>query len=113
MKIAFQRKERTGGALHVRVDGAFAVELQHIAPLVIERVNAYYGYTALARLALHQAPVGNQSDRIKTSVAARAGSVEYGPNHAVQVSPVDGIEDQGLRTALRRLAEAIRDDSSA
>ena len=57
LKIVFPRKERTGGTLHVRVEGPFAVELQHLEPLLIARLNAYHGYRALARLALHQAPV--------------------------------------------------------
>ncbi len=57
LKIVFPRKERMRGILHIRVAGAFAVELQHIAPLIVERLNAYYGYPALAGLALHQAPV--------------------------------------------------------
>ena len=59
MRIVFPNRERSGGVLHVRVDGAFAVELQHMAPQVVERLNAFCGYAALARLALHQGPVGS------------------------------------------------------
>ena len=76
LKIVFPRRERTRGTLHVRVEGPFAVELQHMAPLIVERLNAYYGYAALAGLALHQAPV-----------AARAPIVE--------------VEDQGSGPAAR------------
>src|SRR3712207_2307453 len=33
--------------LVVRVEGAFALELQHAAPLVIERINAHYGWRCI------------------------------------------------------------------
>ena len=43
--------------LIVRVESAFALELQHLAPLVIERVNAHYGWRCVGRLVLKQGPV--------------------------------------------------------
>src|SRR5512144_3159687 len=44
---------RGGGTLHVRVaSGALAVELQHVEPVIIERINTYFGYRAVARLRL-------------------------------------------------------------
>jgi hypothetical protein len=42
------------GALKLRVRPGFALEVQHCAPLVIERVNLYFGRAAVARLALLQ-----------------------------------------------------------
>ena len=47
LKIVFPRGARTGGVLHIRVEGAFALELQHMEPLLIERLNGFYGYAAL------------------------------------------------------------------
>ena len=46
-----------GGTLRIRVEGGFATELQHLEPKVIERVNTYFGYSAVARLALVQGPL--------------------------------------------------------
>ena len=43
--------------LVVRVESAFALEMQHLAPLVIERVNAHYGWRCVGRLVLKQGPV--------------------------------------------------------
>jgi hypothetical protein len=42
--------------LCVRVEGAFALEMQHLAPLVLERVNARLGWRCVARLQLLQGP---------------------------------------------------------
>ena len=40
------------GVLQVRVAGPLAVELQHLAPQVLERVNTYLGYRAVTQLKL-------------------------------------------------------------
>ena len=67
LRIAWPRKPSGVGkrsappepaTLHVRVESAFALELQHQAPLVIERVNAYLGWACVGRLRLEQGPVG-------------------------------------------------------
>jgi len=46
-----------GGALKLRVAPAKALELQHRAPLVIERINLFFGRDAVTRLALVQGPL--------------------------------------------------------
>src|SRR3712207_2028149 len=43
--------------LVVRVESAFALEMQHLAPVVIERVNAHYGWRCVGRIVLKQGPV--------------------------------------------------------
>ncbi len=43
--------------LVVRTESAFALEMQHLAPIVIERVNTYYGWRCIGRLVLKQGPV--------------------------------------------------------
>ena len=45
------------GALTLRVASSLAIELQHRAPLVIERINLFFGRAAVARLVLVQGPL--------------------------------------------------------
>src|SRR5919106_1345380 len=45
-----------GGILHVHVAGSAALELQHSEPQLLERINSYFGYPAVARLRLIRAP---------------------------------------------------------
>lgn len=96
-KLAFSRRGGEGAVLHIRVPGAYAVELQHLAPTVIERVNRYFGYRAVARLALTQGPVVPPEPR----PAPR-------PRAAAVADSVTSIADEGLRGALARLAAAIQ-----
>jgi len=46
-----------GGTLKLRVAPGKALEVQHRAPLVIERVNLFFGREAVTRLALVQGPL--------------------------------------------------------
>src|SRR5690606_27153842 len=59
LKVRFDRPaERLGGVLELACDGGAALELQHRAPQLIERVNAWLGYPAIARLRLRQVERG-------------------------------------------------------
>lgn len=52
---------RQGGpasaALHVRAESSCVLELQHLVPIIIERVNAHFGWRCIGRLVLMQGPV--------------------------------------------------------
>ena len=52
-----ENSQSAGGTLVVRVDGPVAIELKHMEPQVIERINSYYGYAAVGRLKLIQGPL--------------------------------------------------------
>ena len=58
-RLAFPKGKRTGATLHIRVLGALATELQHLEPMVIERINSHFGYRAVDRIRLIQAPFIN------------------------------------------------------
>ncbi|MEM9735282.1 MAG: DciA family protein [Pseudomonadota bacterium] len=44
-----------GATLVVRADGPRALEVEHQAPHILERINAFYGYKAISRLRVTQA----------------------------------------------------------
>lgn len=102
LKIVFPRGARSGGTLHVRVEGAYATDLQHNAPRIVERLNGFYGYAAIARLALHQGPVRTGAP----PKPARRPSGKAAPE-------IRGIEDPRLKEALRGLGESIASDGDA
>ena len=74
-KLNFPTGSNAGATLQIRVASGFAPHLQHLAPLVIERVNAYFGYAAVTRLRLQQGPLpprrraAGRSQRPLTAVA--------------------------------------------
>ena len=59
MRLHWPRREDPDsvGTLTVRVEGAYAIELQYLAPIVMERVNRYFGWRCVGRIAIRQGPV--------------------------------------------------------
>ena len=55
VRVKAPRGMALGGVLVLAVDGARASEVEHAVPQVIEKVNAYYGYGAIAEVKLTQA----------------------------------------------------------
>jgi hypothetical protein len=50
-------EDTAGGVLTVKAEGAIALEIQHLAPQIIDRLNSYYGHAAISRLNIIQGPV--------------------------------------------------------
>jgi len=84
---------RGGATLVIRVDGPRALEVQHMAHQLMERVNVYFGYRAVAELRLVQGPV-----RRTTQIPVKPKQPEK-----QQAELKVEIEDEGLRAALERL----------
>jgi hypothetical protein len=52
--IKFPTGKKAGGALTLLVEGAHAPLIQHLAPMITERVNRFFGYTAINRIIFKQ-----------------------------------------------------------
>jgi hypothetical protein len=88
-------------ALVVRVESAFALELQHLAPVVVERVNAHYGWRCVGKLVLKQGPVRRPEPRRKPVT-----QLSEADRQRVDAA-VEPIVEDGLRAALDRLGQAV------
>ncbi|TZG24635.1 DUF721 domain-containing protein [Sphingomonas montanisoli] len=52
--IRFPQGKRDGGMLTLEVQGAHGPMMQHVLPEIMERVNRFFGYAAVARVAIRQ-----------------------------------------------------------
>ena len=52
--IKFPAGKRAGGALTLMIEGAHAPLIQHLTPMIIERVNRFFGYAAVNRIVFRQ-----------------------------------------------------------
>jgi hypothetical protein len=52
--IRFPSGKKAAGALTLLVDGAHAPLIQHLAPMIMERVNRFFGYAAVNRIVFRQ-----------------------------------------------------------
>ena len=96
-----QGQAQEPAVLVLRVEGPTALEIQHRSDIILERVNRFFGWHAVGRIALRQAPLSRREQ----------------PNLPPPLDPVavktiqDGlsaVEDEELRAALARLGAAIK-----
>ena len=87
--------------LVLRVEGPMALEIQHASDVILERVNRFFGWSAVGRLALRQAPLS----RRKAPVRSRVPDAKAVAKVAETLS---AVEDEELRAALARLGAAIK-----
>jgi hypothetical protein len=52
--IKFPMGKKAGGVLTLLVDGAHAPLIQHLTPMIVERVNRFFGYAAIDRIVFRQ-----------------------------------------------------------
>jgi hypothetical protein len=87
--------------LVLRVEGPMALEIQHESDVLLQRVNRFFGWSAVGRLALRQAPLSRR-ERPKAPSAPDAKAV------AKVAETLSAIEDEELRAALARLGASIK-----
>jgi hypothetical protein len=88
-------------SLVVRVESGFAIELQHLSALVLERVNMHLGWKAVGRILIRQGPIGlSRPPKRHKPVPDQAAKDEA-------EKQARGIEDEALREALARLGAQV------
>jgi hypothetical protein len=61
--IRFPVGKKSEGTLELTVEGAHATMIQHVIPEIIERVNRFFGYGAVARIKVRQGVVAKPALR--------------------------------------------------
>jgi hypothetical protein len=103
-RLDFSRGKRMDGTLHLRVEGAWALAIQHLEPQLVERINSALGYRIVAGIRLHQGPLPNKQKR---PMPAPAQTPVDPAARAALAAQVAGIADSGLRQAVERLGLAL------
>ena len=87
--------------LVLRVEGPMALEIQHSSDVILQRVNRFFGWSAVGRLALRQAPLSRRN-RPPPSRGPDPKAV------AEVAKTLSAVEDEELRAALARLGASIK-----
>ncbi len=101
--IRFPVGRKSSGTLTLVVEGAHAPMMQHVTPAIMERVNQFFGYEAVARVSIRQGLV--QVEKRKSRLAP--------PSLRPVTLPVDmketlrDIADPELRLCLESLARGL------
>jgi hypothetical protein len=99
--IRFPQGKRSEGVLTLIVEGAHAPMMQHVAPVIVERVNRFFGYPAVERVTFRQGIV--KVARAKSRVAPQS----LRPIPAELGDSLREIADPELRACLESLARGV------
>jgi hypothetical protein len=86
--------------LLLRVEGPAAIEVQHLAPQILERVNRYLGWRAVGRVGIRQAPLARAAARKRPPPPDEATTAA--------IAATLKVDDAPLRTALARLGAVVK-----
>jgi hypothetical protein len=86
--------------LVLRVEGPAALEIQHLSAVILERVNRFFGWQAIGRITLRQAPLRRREPTVQKKRDPEA--------QARIAATLPAIEDDDLRQALARLGASIK-----
>jgi hypothetical protein len=97
--IRFPAGRKGEGTLTLTVEGAHAPMLQHLGPMIIERVNRFFGYEAIAKVVFRH---GARAERQARPVRHQAAPIPREIGDGLRE-----IADPELRTVLENLAGAL------
>ena len=102
-RIAGSDSSLEPATLLIRVEGSFAIMLQHMAPVVLEKVNGHLGWRCVGKIALRQGPLPLLPRR---EPSLRAVDPEARRQAATLAA---SVIDDDLRRALVRLGSRVLD----
>lgn len=97
--IRFPLGKKADGVLTLTVHGAHAPMMQHVAPEIVERVNRFFGYVAVAKLQIRQGDIAVREPR-RPPPSLKAVPADLGEG-------LKGIVDPELRAVLESLAAGV------
>ena len=101
-KLVFPKNHELGATLHLDVMSARSIEVQHLEPLILEKVNTVFGYKAVSRIAIRQ--VTNVQNAVSTETTIRSLVPE---EKKWILDQVKETKDKELKNALETLGKAI------
>jgi hypothetical protein len=87
--------------LILRVEGPAALEIQHQSGVLLERVNRFFGWNAVGRIAMRQAPLARRKPKPLRPAPDPAETERI-------AASLPAIADDDLRLALARLGAAVK-----
>lgn len=101
--IRFPVGKKSNGTLELTVNGAMAPMMQHVTPEIIERVNRFFGYTAVAKVKIRQGhvePPATEKSPPRAAPMLKPAPMELGDS-------LRDIADPELQAVLESLASSL------
>jgi hypothetical protein len=111
-RLSFPPGRRDGGTLRIRVTGGIALELQHMEPQLLERINGHFGYRAIERISMIHAPPEMNAPRPRPRNPVKPATTPRAEDRAAIDAALSSVQDAEISAALARLGYAVISDLS-
>ena len=102
-KVVYPKGLNGNGTLQLRVgNSGLALDIQHMEPMILDRINSHFGYRAISRIKIIQAPLPTQKE--KPNYKPRVLTEAEKKTIDQQLST---IGDPKLKKALENLGESV------
>lgn len=103
ISIRFPKGQRDNGTLYLAVAPGWALDIQHLEPVILEKIATYFGYRAIAKLHLIQRPLPFSPKKpVKPFSPVLSSTAQI----KLETTTVN-ITDPALKAALQKLGEGI------
>ena len=106
-QISYPMGSRLNGTLHLRINSsAIALELQHLTPQLLDKINTYFGYRAISRLKIVQGPIPEKEVKKQTPRTILDADEKRTLERKLNL-----ISDRELKAALSNLGSLVMHDN--
>lgn len=102
VKIKFPWPQRHNGCLILTATSSMATEIVYYEPLILNKINQYFGYQAVSSLKVIQGPISRKISPQKPGQMPLSDAIQSSLETQVQA-----VEDDRLRAALLSLGAGI------
>lgn len=107
-KLEFPHGQRSGGVLRLKVPGgAFALEVRHRERFVVEKINSYFGYNAVAGLKIVQDPGMRLRPIVHRKPPSEQKSLVSAEEENYIIKLTGEVADAGLKAKLLSLGKRV------
>lgn len=103
-RMIYPKSKGAGAVLVIRAEPAWSVAIQHQAPLIVERINAFHGYGAVADIRIVQGPVKTKKTEEKKPLRTLDATEENELRRSL-----NDVGDAELQDALLALGRALKE----
>lgn len=102
-KISYPTGKNGDGTLYLRVGNpGLALDIQHMEPIILDRINAHFGYRAISRLKMIQAPLPEIKEKTDFRLRALTASERQSLDGLLNM-----VDDRDLKKVLENLGQAV------
>ena len=102
-KIVYPKGRNGDGTLQLRVgNSGLALDIQHMVPVILDRINSHFGYRAISSIKIIQAPLPHQKEKLNYKLRVLTEAEKKSLNQQLST-----VGDPKLKKALENLGASV------